>query len=83
MKESCCTYCPHIGETTRDHVPPLSIYPSKLPNDTQLVTAPSCHVCHKANQKDDATIRNFLISFEDTENHPSVLAELAEKEIDH
>jgi hypothetical protein len=64
-----CIYCDSSASITRDHVPPRSIFPAELPDDTQLVTAPACSSCHKTNQKDDSTIRNILISTRETETH--------------
>lgn len=62
-----------------DHVPPRAIFPDKLPAEVRMVTAPACTVCHKENQKDDATIRNLLISAEDVEQHPTIVRALGGK----
>jgi len=60
-----------------DHVPPKALFPKPLPAD--MVTAPSCEVCHSSSMKDDATVRNILVSTREAEQHPTVLAELADR----
>ena len=62
-----------------DHVPPRSIFPSNLPNTIRMVTAPSCQQCHDANMTDDATIRNILVSTQDSEKHETIVGGLAGK----
>jgi hypothetical protein len=39
-----CTYCGRNPATTRDHVPPRSIFPKPLPQN--LVTVPACRKCN-------------------------------------
>jgi hypothetical protein len=77
--ERSCIYCGEINFVTRDHVPPRSMFPENLPNDVQMVTAPACQRCHKANMKDDTIIRNILISTQESEKHPEVILSLAGK----
>lgn len=74
-----CIYCGERNLLSRDHVPPRSLFPERLANDKQLVTGPACQRCHNANMKDDSTIRNILVSTQDSENHPAVILSLAEK----
>jgi hypothetical protein len=62
-----------------DHVPPRAIFPEKLTAEVRMVTAPACTECHNENQKDDATIRNLLISAEDVEQHPTIINTLGGK----
>lgn len=50
-----------------------------LATDIEMVTAPACHNCHDYSQKDDATIRNLLISTAAVEEHSAVARGLAGK----
>ena len=62
-----------------DHVHPRCVFPDQLHDDIRLVSAPACQVCHDANKKDDLLVRNLLVSTEESERHPAVIAGLAEK----
>lgn len=60
-------------------MPPRSLFPKNLPIGTQMVTVPACQLCHNANEKDDTSIRNLLISTQQSERHPVVIESLAGK----
>lgn len=79
MRSSACIYCGHPDAPTMDHVPPRAIFPPNLPSTILMVTAPACQRCHDANMTDDATIRNILVSTQDTEKHPAIVSGLAGK----
>jgi len=55
------------------------MFPDTLAPDVEMVTVPACAQCHGENQRDDAFIRNILISTKDTEQHPAVIGGLAAK----
>lgn len=67
MQESC-VFCPDGCAETRDHVPPRSFFPAKLPTSTRLITVPCCNSCHKVSQAKDAILRNLFISVRETES---------------
>ena len=79
MNRPFCVYCGTPDPLTMDHSPPRSLFPEKLPTDTRMVTAPACQPCHDANMKDDTTVRNILISTQESERHPAVIHTLAGK----
>jgi hypothetical protein len=74
-----CVFCKNGSGDTQDHCPPRSFFQEKLPDSINLVTAPCCRACHDVSKKNDSTLRNLFISFQDTENPPSVLSGLAAK----
>jgi hypothetical protein len=71
-----CIFCPEGHGQTRDHVPPRSFFPTKLPPHTRLITVPSCRSCHSVSQRNDALIRNLFVSLEQTESTPYVRRDL-------
>jgi hypothetical protein len=64
---------------TRDHVPPRSFFPEKLPSSTLLITVPCCKTCHKTSQASDAVLRNLFISVRETESSKHIKQGLAGK----
>jgi len=52
-----CVYC-GAQATTKDHVPPKSLFPSEYRD--QLVTVPSCKQCNEGASKDDEFFRLFV-----------------------
>lgn len=56
---SRCYAC-HEPETTREHVPPKSFYPST--SGKRLITVPSCKKHNNANHLDVEYVRNVLLS---------------------
>ncbi len=61
-----CAYC-DADATTRDHIPPRSIFPRPWPSD--LVTVPSCEDCNGGASLDDEIFRLFLVLREEVEDH--------------
>jgi len=59
-----CAICGQLGATTRDHIPPKSIFPRPLPND--LITVPACEICNNTASRYDEIFKVF-ISFRITE----------------
>lgn len=55
--EKRCVICGKYGETTKDHIPPQSIY-VKTPKD--VVTVPACEKCQKS---PDREFSEFLVSY--------------------
>lgn len=66
-KEEGCTFC---GEpaTTKDHVPPKSLFKTSPPDN--LITVPACLSCNHDASQDDEWFRNYLISDDRIRNHP-------------
>jgi hypothetical protein len=58
-----CYMCDEAG-VTREHVPPLSFFPSG--HRMNLVTVPSCHEHNSKNSKDVEYVRNIIVSHLDT-----------------
>ena len=50
-----------------------------LASEIEMVTAPACLKCHDFSQKDDATIRNLVISTAEAKGHPAVARGLSGK----
>jgi len=63
---------------TKDHVPPQCFFLDPAPNINR-VTVPCCEKCRKVGEKDEAPIRNLLISCLQVESHPVVQTQLAER----
>jgi hypothetical protein len=57
MKQELCAYCGNPA-TTRDHVPPQSLFNPPLPNN--LITVPACDQCNNGVSDDDEVFRNEL-----------------------
>ncbi len=57
MSEERCVICGAFGSTSREHVPPQSIY-SKTPNDVEAVRA-----CSKCQASPDSEFAEFLASY--------------------
>jgi hypothetical protein len=68
MKAERCVFCASGAAETRDHVPPRSFFPVKLPASTRLITVPCCNACHKGSQATDAVLRNLFVSIRETES---------------
>ena len=79
MKAERCVFCASGAAETRDHVPPRSFFPAKLPHSTRLITIPCCNSCHKVSQATDAILRNLFISVTETESSQHVKEGLAIK----
>lgn len=50
-----CTYCGEAALVTRDHIPPVSLFPKPRPSN--LVTVPSCRKCNSGASMDDEYFR--------------------------
>jgi hypothetical protein len=48
-----CTYCGEECLTTRDHVPPLSIFPPESRSNVNFVTVPACAKCNDGVHDED------------------------------
>jgi hypothetical protein len=70
-----CIYCSSGEGGSVDHIPPQCFFAKPYPPD--LLTVPCCEPCRLLDQKADQHMRNLFISFETTEQHPSVLSQLA------
>lgn len=54
-----CVYCSELGELTKDHIPPKSLF--SQPRPTTLITVPACQECHKLLSKDDEYLRDIFV----------------------
>lgn len=63
-----CTYCGERIGTTRDHVPPKSLFAKPRPN---LVTVPCCEQCQKSQSLDDEYFVRMISMKRDTVDNPS------------
>lgn len=52
--------------TTRDHVPPKTLFPEPRPSN--LITVPACEQCNKAYSRDEEYFRNNLVAVSNYEN---------------
>jgi hypothetical protein len=57
MKKLCC-YCGVNIATTKDHIPPKSIFNKPRPSD--LITVPSCNNCNNAASRIDEKFKAYL-----------------------
>jgi len=55
-----CAICGENPATTRDHIPPKSIYPSPIPNDMNLHVVPACLECNGGGSKDDEQFKLLI-----------------------
>jgi hypothetical protein len=53
-----CVFCGENEATTRDHVPPRSIFAAPLPSD--MITVPSCVSCNNGSSATDEAFRIYL-----------------------
>ena len=54
-EQGTCTYCGEAALVTRDHIPPVSLFPKPRPSN--LVTVPSCRKCNSGASMDDEYFR--------------------------
>ena len=67
-----CAYCGFVGtkkDLTRDHIPPKGVFHPSVRDE--LITVPSCKLCHSGTAKDDDYFRTFLGLSEDVKNLPA------------
>jgi hypothetical protein len=65
-----CVYCGLWKETTRDHVPPKSLFPKPRPQ--VMITVPACVACHDTTTEDDEYFRLMLSMSDKTGENPAV-----------
>lgn len=63
-----CAYCGAAGATTRDHVPPRSIFGKPTPEN--LPTVPSCATCNNGASNDDEYFRDVVAMHHRVSKHP-------------
>lgn len=69
MNKRGCVYCIDGRGTTRDHVPPKSLFPKPRPAD--LVTVPCCEACRSTQSVDDEYFRTMIAMRQDAARHPA------------
>jgi hypothetical protein len=57
-KEKLCCYCGTRVATTKDHIPPRSIFNKPRPND--LITVPCCFKCNNEASQYDECFKAYL-----------------------
>lgn len=67
-KPTKCIYCGAAEATTRDHIPPKSLYGKPRPSG--LITVPSCEDCNRGFSLDDEYFRTVLALKEKAGDHP-------------
>lgn len=58
--KATCAYCGLIGAQERDHIPSQSIYAHGRPSN--LITVPTCALCHRATSSDDEYFRLVMVT---------------------
>lgn len=58
MEKQLCCYCGVAEATTKDHIPPKSIFNKPLPSD--LITVPCCFECNNDSSKYDELFKAYL-----------------------
>jgi hypothetical protein len=58
MNPVLCVLCGKINATTKEHVPPRSIFPKPRPND--LITVPACFNCNNDSSQTDESFKVHL-----------------------
>lgn len=66
--KKACVYCGSRRKTTRDHIPPKSLFAKPLPNN--LITVPCCRKCNNSVSKDDEYFRSTIVLRRDAAEHP-------------
>ncbi len=69
-----CAYCGAVGVVTRDHVPPLNLFPEPRPSNLNLITVPACQACNASFKLDDEYFRLAVTAGIDGDTHPRELA---------
>lgn len=69
-----CAYCGAFGVVTRDHVPPLNLFPEPRPANLNLITVPACKACNDGFKLDDEYFRLAVTAGIDGDAHPRELA---------
>jgi hypothetical protein len=62
-----CAFCDEPA-TTKDHVPPKSLFKTSPPDN--LMTVPACFSCNNEASYDDQWFLNYLVSDDRIKNHP-------------
>lgn len=66
--EQFCVYCGLAPGTTRDHIPPKSLFPKPRPD---LITVPCCETCRGNQSPDDEYFKNVIAMRHDVGDHPA------------
>jgi hypothetical protein len=70
-RKPVCTYCGQRAGTTRDHIPPKSLFGKPRPT---LVTVPCCEQCRGSQSLDDEYFVRMISMKSDTADNPSASA---------
>lgn len=57
LKKTLCAICGTNEATTKDHIPPKSLYPTPRDNDINLNTVPACKACNNGASSDDEVFK--------------------------
>ena len=55
-----CAICGVRQATTKDHIPPQSLYPKPRDNDINLNTVPACSICNNGSSTDDEIFKVLI-----------------------
>jgi hypothetical protein len=75
MTREMCVFCGIAVGSTRDHIPPKTLFSS--PRPPNLITVPSCHECNLGTSKDDMYFRDCLVFGQETSS-PVAKAQIGE-----
>ena len=67
-----CVFCNVEPATTKDHIPPSSLF--KTPRPTTLITVPACPACNGIASQDDEYFRDIMSTLEEAYGHPAAEA---------
>lgn len=66
-----CAYCGSSSDLTRDHVPPLAVFPDEPKYRRNLITVPSCRRCNKRHARDDEYLAHVLAAHATVVRNPA------------
>jgi hypothetical protein len=58
--QAVCAICGCKPATTRDHIPPKSLYPKPIDGDINLNTVPACAQCNNGSSRDDEAFKVLI-----------------------
>jgi hypothetical protein len=72
--QTLCAICGTSPATTRDHIPPKSLYPKPIDGDMNLNTVPACVQCNNGSSRDDEAFKVLIgIATGEFRDNPSKL----------
>lgn len=69
--DELCAFCDELA-TTKDHIPPESIFSKPRPNN--LIKVPACATCNGGSKLDDEYFRDAMLTGINEDKYPEVMA---------